>query len=102
RFEDEATRYIVSGTAVDPTPINALAGSRADRAQQEYGHDFPSLERDLEREALEELADARNYIVWRLDAINRGLCGGAWRVEHLQRALRNVVVAFDDVRQALA
>lgn len=99
-FECEITRQVTEGIRVNVESLNLLAGQRADQAEHDYGHDFPELGRPLEREALEELADARNYIVWRLDAIHRGLDDQEWRVQHLQIALRHVALAFEEIRSA--
>lgn len=99
-FEDLTTRELATGLA-DPEPLIAYARKRADRAQAEYGHDFPDTTRDLEVEALDELADCRNYIVWRLDGIRRGLFpNDHWRVPHLQMALRGVITVFEQLQQA--
>lgn len=98
-FERELTERIV-GFVADARALSVFAERRADRAEDEYGQDFPALDRDLEREALEELADCRNYVVWRLDGIHRDLFEGGERVEHLQNALRYVALAFNEVMQA--
>jgi hypothetical protein len=99
-FEDRATRELSRGLLVDVAALNAFAGRRADQGASDYRCDFPDPERDLEREVAEELADARNYLVWRLEQINRGLHDGHWKVCHLQRALRCVVLAFEETSKA--
>lgn len=99
-WEAQATREMTRGLALDPEPLIAFATRRADSAQQEYGCDFPNLDRDLGLETADELADARNYVVWWLDAIRRDLAEGGDRVVHLQRALRHIALAFDEVRSA--
>lgn len=95
-FERRATREIAGALGVDIEALIAFAERRADHFEGDYGHDFPDLSRNLEQEALDELADARNYVVWRLDAIHRGLCGGD--VEQLQIALKHVALAFAALR----
>lgn len=95
-FERRATREIAGGLGVDIEPLIAYAERRADVCQEEYGHDFPDLKRNLEHEALDELADARNYIVWKLDAIHRERLTGD--VEQLQIALKHVALAFAALR----
>src|SRR5579884_1187794 len=55
-FERELTQRIV-GALVDANALTVFSERRADRAESEYGHDFPALDRDLEMEAAEELAD---------------------------------------------
>ena len=95
-FERRATREIGGTLGVNIEPLIVFAERRADYFQADYGHDFPDLERNLEQEALDELADARNYIVWKLDAIHRDLCEGD--VEQLQIALKHVALAFAALR----
>ncbi len=95
-FEPRAIREIAGCLGVDLEPLIFYAGRRADAGQADYGRDFPDLSRNLEQEALDELADGTNYIVWRLDAIRRGLCGGD--VEQLQIALKHVALAFAALR----
>ena len=96
QFERAATREIAGCLGMDIEPLIVFAERRADHFEGDYGHDFPDLSRNLEQEALDELADARNYIVWRLDAIHRGLSGGD--VEQLQIALKHVALAFAALR----
>lgn len=103
-FEREMTRTRANGLKIDPEPLNIYAEARAGRGAVDYGTDFPGSSRCLFTEALQELADARNYIVWQLDVIRRSDDGhddGQWRVEPLQRALASVALAFEDVRSCL-
>jgi hypothetical protein len=95
-WERRCTREIAGALGVDIEPLIVFAERRADYFEGEYGHDFPSLDRNLEQEALDELADARNYVVWKLEAIHRGLAAGD--VEQLQIALRHVALAFAALR----
>jgi hypothetical protein len=97
-FERDVIKDAAGGLMVDPEPLIVFAQRRADQFEREYGHDFPSLERDMAQETLDELGDAANYIAWYLDAIHRGLLEGGDRVTHLQRALRHVVLAFEEIR----
>jgi len=103
QFECEITRYLLSGINVDPEPLNVFAGRRADIAKRDYGRDFPDLSRDLAKEACEELADARNYAVWWLDAFNRGLLPDSehWKAEHVQAGLKHAALAFNEFHQAM-
>lgn len=96
-FERLCTRELAGGLGVDVGPLILFAERRADHFAADYGHDFPDLERDLEQEALDELADARNYVVWKLDAIRRELATGD--VEQLQLALKHVALAFEALRR---
>ncbi|GAC1522495.1 MAG: hypothetical protein NVS3B1_07940 [Marmoricola sp.] len=99
-FECNITRQIAGTIGVDVEPLNQFAEQRADGVgESEYRSDFPDLARNLTREACEELADARNYLVWRLDAHHRGLIDGPSEdVEQLQIGLRHVVLAFEAIR----
>lgn len=100
-FEGEAIRRIAAGLGVNVEPLVRFACQRADAFESEYGHDFPDLSRDLEREGLEEAADWTNYIVWRLDSIRRDMVEGQeWKIEHLQTALKHVALAFEATRAA--
>ena len=99
-FERRLTRELSAGLSINPEPLIVMAEQRANLFGYEYGHDFPSLERNLELETLEELCDAKNYIGWRLEAIHRGLCEDEDRTSHLQAALRYVALAFEEVRRA--
>lgn len=100
-FEATAIRRIAAGLGVNVEPLVRFACQRADAFESEYGHDFPDLNRDLEREGLEEAADWANYIVWRLDAIRRDMVEGQeWKVGHLQDALKHVALAFEATRAA--
>lgn len=81
---------------VDVTALNRMATERAAQGALNYGTGAPELSRDLERDALEELADCRNYLVWRLDQIQRGIRDDMlWAVPNLQLALRSTAIAFD-------
>lgn len=101
-FERELTRQMGRGLRVDVEHLNRLAGQRAcTLGAAEYGSGLPEVSRDLEREAIDEMADARNYLVWRLDQIHRGLVEDDGRTEHLQIALRHVALAFEEIRRAL-
>lgn len=102
-FEDRCTQETCIGIHVNTTVLSSFAGTRADRFATTYGSGFPALDRNLEMEALEELADARNYIVWRLDGINRGLFPGQeWKIAELQLALRSVAMGFEQLRSLLS
>lgn len=100
-WEREATQRI-AGDMVDVAALNALAERRADDGAAVYGFDFPALDRDLEREALEELSDCRNYLVWRLDGIRRDLYDDddPDRIANLHLALRGLAQVFEAVRKA--
>jgi hypothetical protein len=100
-FEATVVREMTRGIRVDPEPLIHLAQTRADRFAHDYGRDFPDLTRNLEHEALEEIADAVNYVVWRLDAIRRGVDLAEWKVAHLQIAVRHFALAFEELRATL-
>ena len=56
--------------------------------------------RDLELEAAEELADARNYLVWRLEQLEataHDSIRGHTRRRRLQRVLALTALAFDEL-----
>ena len=57
--ERELTREAAKRVAADPEPLVLFAEARSDKGPV---RDFPT--RDFEREVREELADARNYLVW--------------------------------------
>jgi hypothetical protein len=100
-FELLLLRELCAGLNIDTSILARLAAHRADAGADEYGHDFPDLQRDLELEGLEEGADWSNYLRWRLDGIRRGLFPGQeWKVEHLQAALRHIALAFEATRAA--
>lgn len=99
-LERDIIRNAAAGLMVDPEPLIVFANRRAEQGAIDYGFEFPSLDRDLAQETLDELGDAANYIAWFLDAIHRGLLDGGDRVTHLQRALRHVVLAFEETRSA--
>ena len=98
--EREITDEIGGTLSVYTGAINQMAEQRADTASDEYGAGFPLLSRNLEREGLEELADCRNYIVWRLQSLLWELVEDDGRIPHLQTALRHVVMAFEELRAA--
>jgi hypothetical protein len=100
-FERQATRELCSGLSIDVEALIVYAERRADSGEANYKRDFPDLSRNLRDEALQELADARNYIVWALDAIRRDLDDEQWRTEPLQEALPLIAMAFEKVREAL-
>ena len=104
KFECEITRYLLSGMNVDPDPLNAYAGRRADDGKAAYGYDFPSLERNFAVEGADEAADGRNYMCWWLDAFNRGLIPDSehWKAEHFQQALKHFALAFNECYQAMS
>lgn len=99
-FEQRTTRELTPGLGVDVEPIIMFAERRADKAEEEYGKGFPTDDRDLDMEGLEEGSDWRNYIVW---AMQRTHCAGQddWRNEHRQRALRYVILAFEEIRHII-
>ena len=57
RFERMVTRMAAS---IKVDSLNRMAEARADK----FGPLRPKPCRDLRREVMEELADARNYLVW--------------------------------------
>lgn len=65
-FELEAT--ITAARSVNVDHLNQFATLRADAG----GAYRPAPERDLHREVLEELADARNYLVWWMQRVVAG------------------------------
>lgn len=93
-FEREATREIASTLGASIDDLNMLAERRADQ----YGDEFPDPTRNLELDALEELADCRNYLLWRIESIHRGVHDRIDKVPHLQLALKHVALAFEAVR----
>ncbi len=102
-FERETTNRAATGLGIDVEALNRLAEARADGLGHEaYGRDFPDIGRDLRREAIEELLDARNYVVWLLDAMQRGwiLAVNEDRTRHLQAALRHVILAFEEINRS--
>lgn len=99
-FEQELTRHLATGLSVDVESINRFAGDRANNGAGEYGTGFPERSRDLPREALEEIADLRNYLVWALERVHRGHAPDGLHVGHLQCALRHTILAFDEVSRA--
>ena len=99
-FERRLVREATAGLMIDPEPMIVFAQRRADHFERDYGHDFPSLDRDMAQETLDELGDACNYIAWYLDAIRREWVEGGDRVTHLQTALKHVALAFDEVQRA--
>lgn len=56
--------------------------------------------RDLIREGLEELADARNYVVWEAQRQYEGHKPDSGVIEHLGTALGYVAAAFAELRAA--
>jgi len=100
-FEREAVRHITAGIRVDHDALTVYSQTRADQHASEYGHDFPAADRNLDREALEELGDATNYVTWALDRVRRGLDDQEWKVAHRQIALRHIALAFDELRKTL-
>lgn len=63
-FERRWTTDAAQLLNVSPRSVGALVAFAEARAREGGVTGFPA--RDLAREGLEELADARNYIVWRL------------------------------------
>ena len=56
--------------------------------------------RSLIREGYEEMADARNYIVWRIkQEYDMGDPDGT-RIAHLLNALQGIILAWDELRRA--
>ena len=95
-FECELTSRI-SGEFVSADAINRHAQGRSDS----LGDDISLIPvRDFVLETLEELSDARNYIVWQLQLIHLNLLEDDGQVELLQTALRSVVFAFEELRKA--
>lgn len=60
RFERELTAHAARMYGVADADLSDFAQQRADT----HGGPTVNLDRDFGREALEELADARNYSVW--------------------------------------
>ncbi len=86
----------IAGTALDPSGLEAFAHSRA--------HPGPVRVkgRSLRREALEELADLRNYLVWEVqfDLQPRADAGddvAAQRIPSRLGALRKLIEVWDDL-----
>lgn len=79
-----------------PVPITQLAEQRA---PLDPLRDFPW--RDLHEDALEELADCRNYTAWaalRLDLARIGTHDAHESRAALQRALAHIVEAFAEIK----
>lgn len=100
QFEQQLTRWLAEGLSVDVEPLIVHAQWRADKAEAEYGKGFPDASRDLVKEAIEELLDCRNYIVWKLEQIHRSDDDSA-STDPLQSAMRHVILAFEDLRRAI-
>ena len=91
-FEREITRFAVKGLNVDPEPLITFAEARIATHHAEYVADprLVSTAGDRIRDAREEAADLRNYLVW-------------WLEENLEderrsdreKALRHVCLLFD-------
>ena len=81
------------GAAADR--LNDFADSRARPGPVDISNG-----RDLEREAAEELADARNYLCWsiaQLEAIGHDSIRGHTRRRRLRRVLALTALAFDEL-----
>ena len=75
--------------------LSAFADSRARPGPVDLANG-----RDLELEAAEELADARNYLVWRLEeleTIGHDSIRGHVRRRRLRRVLALTALAFDEL-----
>jgi hypothetical protein len=68
QFEREATKEAARGYC-DPLPIVEFSETRITRLSGEYVPDpmLVKVGRDKRRDAKEELADCRNYLVWWLE-----------------------------------
>jgi hypothetical protein len=104
RFENEIVRELCEGLKIDWQLLNTYAGRRADRAEREYGRDFPDIvNRNMAREGADEAADGVNYPRWWLDAYNRGLIpeDEHWKAQHFEAALKYSALAFHEFAQAV-
>lgn len=63
-FERELTSWVAKQAGVNSDSLSAFAEARADAGAREYGDDPMDWERSYLLEALEEIADARNYACW--------------------------------------
>ncbi len=99
-FEALMVRELAGGLGIDVTALNTFADRRAQAGAVAYGEDFPNVQRNLELDALEELADCRNYLCWRLEQIHRGIVDDEDRTAALSLALKHVANAFEAVRAA--
>lgn len=85
--EDAYVQEIATGLGLDATALNAFANARA--------HDGPVLlDRSLRHEFLEEVADGRNYLVWRVLGELEGQEGTGDQILRYQRALGHVIAAW--------
>lgn len=100
-WEREALQRI-AGDMVNVGPLMMHAQRRADEGAEVYGFDFPDLSRNLEQEALDELADCTNYVLWRLDGLRRSLYDDddPDRIANLHLALRGLAQVYEAVRKA--
>lgn len=79
-----------------PLDLDDFADSRTRPGPVDMGPE--ASPRDLIREALEELADCRNYLVWRIQQL-RTENGGTFEVFRVQAALAVVVLAWRAVKR---
>lgn len=86
-FERTATEQYAHGMDVDE--LIRFSQARADA----HGPTRPARPQGLRREVLEELADARNYLVWWLQAIHHDEIEGD--PDAIGRSLAAVAVAWE-------
>lgn len=99
-FERDWTSWVAAAAGQDGTRLNGFAEQRAGTRAVEGAAD-----RDFAVEALEELADARNYLVWWVEDVlrrdARGELGGEITAA-IGRAGCALVTAWAEVEQARA
>ena len=93
-FERKATTHYTGAVLVDD--LIRFSEERANVLTPGEVRDRTA--KDYQREALEELADCRNYLVWWLQAIHLEEVGGG--VEALGDAMRALAVLWRAVREA--
>jgi hypothetical protein len=94
-FERDITHHAAKGVA-DPTALIEHAETRAKTLSGEYVSDFMQVasDRNRPRDVTEELADARNHLVWWLeDNLETDGC------ERKLWALRHICLAYELLRE---
>ena len=92
--EQEITRWAVQGL-IDPDPLIEFAEARAAALHGKYTDDpMVIADRDRPREAMEEAADARNHLVWHLQANPAD--------QHAMNALFYFIRAYEELRMRRA